>query len=1110
MPFLDAALDPVTDTDKTAHACKWVALSNAEDTRQLRVCTGAWAEWNGTNPKEGLRYCDMAAWTLEVAMIAQDVDGEAWPLTFYGMQALEPPFLLAFEHLEKRKYACEATFVTALIAAAAKVDRGKLVAASLDQAGLVGVDGISSVANQTMDKEDAVTWGKLRRSGAGGRAAAWLERDGGPATLVFVDQLMQPVLERWRSLVLGTPGAAMLSAVTPVAPPPDTARHRIRTDAALEGTPSPGLGGWLYGLYFSVAIAEQPGLEMLDIPHLEFMAAALGAVIFSPMLAGAALVCLETDALATASSLTARARTPVMQAILDALLDTSEYAALAPRLLVSHCAGAGNPLADAASRGYADVLAVLGDALGVTTSRVPISPAAHDFMRRALEAVRPLRGSREQPNLAATALGNHNISMDGRPIAQPGRLAEVPPSPTPTAPPPPRTPPPPRRLVTLDDSPGLRPVRYEKRHVPTAARPHGAASASPRGTPAAKRGRQAPAAQPGAPSPPGGGPPADATRAASTPVALRQRPSGASRAKGAALGPRLAEVPAADADPQMPPPARRGPGGANMAALRAAREGLQQELFDMLRADASDHAIGADDATLMWLCEAAQIGDSDQAPITTQAQRASNWRHWAAYCNFIKLRSPWRPDLASLDATGHRREAAIWAGALGWIYARMKPRKGKFLPPGPPHYGKPKPPQPLSALAVLRGVRAEHVARGITPPPLTLAAKRAHEMMLRFVKEVGHENVVPERVIPMNHQLICALLAIPDDTPCLSKGRAWSWTTQAGRSVRTLIHVLAQTGFRKADVALGTGSWDATKLSFASLKWLIDGKVVLSPTEAQLMSLVPGRDYAILMPGPSKADAFGMRWGNNPIWLPFDPTAAINAAYALMQWELCARVKADERRDTPLFCGPGGVGEPLRGAALDKLLFQLLTFVLGDPALAKKYSVHSFRSYLASALLASGCSDGQIQAALRWASAEALLIYKVIQREDYGGWITRGETARTTGARASALRVDGGQLPAYGPAAEGDMAPADIAAASRFAPEHGSWLLRAEAIKLTAKRVASLPSEGRHMPTTGPEDMLAGMLAEHAELSKRAKHSDGVDADLIRALGVDGIVEDIE
>ena len=50
-----------------------------------------------------------------------------------------------------------------------------------------------------------------------------------------------------------------------------------------------------------------------------------------------------------------------------------------------------------------------------------------------------------------------------------------------------------------------------------------------------------------------------------------------------------------------------------MAALRAARAGLQQELFDALRADGSEHAIGADDDTLWWLCEAAQA-EGKKAP----------------------------------------------------------------------------------------------------------------------------------------------------------------------------------------------------------------------------------------------------------------------------------------------------------------------------------------------------------------------------------------------------------------------------------------------------------------------------------------------------------------
>ena len=46
------------------------------------------------------------------------------------------------------------------------------------------------------------------------------------------------------------------------------------------------------------------------------------------------------------------------------------------------------------------------------------------------------------------------------------------------------------------------------------------------------------------------------------------------------------------------------------------------------------------------------------------------------------------------------------------------------------------------------------------------------------------------------------------------------------------------------------------------------------------------------------------------------------------------------------------------------------------------------------------------------------------------------------------------------------------------------------------------------MPVTGPEDMLAGMLAEHHEISKRAQHADGIDATLIQAMGVEGVIDD--
>ena len=72
--------------------------------------------------------------------------------------------------------------------------------------------------------------------------------------------------------------------------------------------------------------------------------------------------------------------------------------------------------------------------------------------------------------------------------------------------------------------------------------------------------------------------------------------------------------------------------------------------------------------------------------------------------------------------------------------------------------------------------------------------------------------------------------------------------------------------------------------------------------------------YAVLKPPPGKADAFGMKWGDKPIWLPYCHESAINAARALADWEKSARVQPAERSSTPLFCGPDGVHQPLTGS----------------------------------------------------------------------------------------------------------------------------------------------------------------------------------------------------
>ena len=96
---------------------------------------------------------------------------------------------------------------------------------------------------------------------------------------------------------------------------------------------------------------------------------------------------LDTDALATAIALQERARSPTLQAILDALMLNKVYQDIAPRLGVVHLFGASNILSDAASRGYDDTLRSVADALGITPKRIALSENALCFLQIALDNI---------------------------------------------------------------------------------------------------------------------------------------------------------------------------------------------------------------------------------------------------------------------------------------------------------------------------------------------------------------------------------------------------------------------------------------------------------------------------------------------------------------------------------------------------------------------------------------------------------------------------------------------------------------------------------------------------------------------------------------------------
>ena len=101
---------------------------------------------------------------------------------------------------------------------------------------------------------------------------------------------------------------------------------------------------------------------------------------------------------------------------------------------------------------------------------------------------------------------------------------------------------------------------------------------------------------------------------------------------------------------------------------------------------------------------------------------------------------------------------------------------------------------------------------------------------------------------------------------------------------------------------------------------------------------------------------------------------------------------AATREATPLF-GPEK-GREWHHSMLDNVFEMLLEH---GAKLSKeerhKYSMHSFRIYLACALFAAGCPKDKIMAILRWKSEEALDIYARMNDFERSDWVALSFTA---------------------------------------------------------------------------------------------------------------------
>ena len=164
---------------------------------------------------------------------------------------------------------------------------------------------------------------------------------------------------RWIAVLATRPGVSCLVALR-LAPPCDTsAVYELSSDAAKDGTPTPGIAGHMHCFSWCVPLppADVAGPLQIPIPVLELAAIVGNFFVFGELIPDGVDVVILSDSLTSVDALANEsARAPLMQFLHLALTRHPQYTRLAPRTFVEHGYGETNVISDALSRGYADTL----------------------------------------------------------------------------------------------------------------------------------------------------------------------------------------------------------------------------------------------------------------------------------------------------------------------------------------------------------------------------------------------------------------------------------------------------------------------------------------------------------------------------------------------------------------------------------------------------------------------------------------------------------------------------------------------------------------------------------------------------------------------------------
>ena len=300
--------------------------------------------------------------------------------------------------------------------------------------------------------------------------------------------------------------------------------------------------------------------------------------------------------------------------------------------------------------------------------------------------------------------------------------------------------------------------------------------------------------------------------------------------------------------------------------------------------------------------------------------------------------------------------------------------------------------KPRSALAYPLAIVRVFARWGVIMPSYKLLKSALGGLMRLYIAYHGPYSLAPQRAEPFLFSMVRTIVALAEGTVLTAPGRSPRTWTMADHDIFTfaaLICFLMVTGFRLGEIVRHL-SGEIMYLTRESLTWRIDSMVVADPTDAQLDSMVHGRDRAEVAPSRSKPDQWGETHCPFAAPLVLGPEAD-NAALWLRDLEKRTPCHGAARRTTPLFADQHG--QPYTHAVLDSLLKLVLTHVYGAAA-ASLFTWHSFRVGLATALHAAGVPDAMIQLVCRWMCPESLHIYRRIGTSEHSANLTAASKAK--------------------------------------------------------------------------------------------------------------------